>query len=116
MTAYERRLEILELILVKRKITLVEIQESFGVSQSTAWRDIQELSRIHPIFIIRGRNGCAKLMDGYRLGKVYLNQEQKDLLVRLVDELPSEDARIVKEIIQEFSMPIDKKDGLLKIK
>ena len=55
-------------------------------------------------------------MDGYRLGKVYLNQEQKDLLVRLVDELPSEDARIVKEIIQKFSVPIDKKAGLLKIK
>ena len=105
MTAYERRLEILELILVKRKITLVEIQAAFGVSQSTAWRDIQELSRLHPIYIIRGRNGCAKLIDGYRLGKVYLSQEQKDLLMKLVDNLSSEDRKIVKEIIQKFSLP-----------
>ena len=47
--------------------------------------------------------------DGFRLGKRYLNNEQTDLLMKLLPALSDNDAAVMKSILQEFGIPARKK-------
>lgn len=83
MTANERRMEILDVLLCRRKVTISELQNEFCISRSTAKRDIIELSCSYPITTVPGVGGGIRIAEGYYLGRKYLSAEQEDLLERL---------------------------------
>ena len=66
MKAIERRQAILEYLCDVRKTTLINIQQEFSISRSTAKRDVFELSLSYPINAQQGNNG------GYPLPKIII--------------------------------------------
>lgn len=105
MTANERRMEILDKLLVERKTTLIALQNEFRISRSTAKRDIQELSCSYPIVTAQGNGGGIRLVEGYKLGMKYMSDEQTDLLERLAGQLVGTDYEIMRQILKLFSKP-----------
>jgi len=106
MSANDRRMEILDFLLVKRRTSLAELQERFNISRSTAKRDIQELMRSYPIDPQQGGGGGIFLADGYRLGMKYLSDTQKELLEKLSETLSGEELATIQSILKTFSNPI----------
>ena len=105
MTANERRMCILYMLLEKRKDSLQRLSVEFQVSRWTIMRDIQELSRSHPISTKPGVGGGVEIMDGYRLGMKYLTSEQSVLLEKLSENLTGEELLIMQSILKTFSKP-----------
>ena len=60
MKAYERRGHIAKALKAGEKVTTRQIREKYGVSKSTALRDVSSISRILPITVEYGAKG------GYR--------------------------------------------------
>ena len=60
MKAYERRGNIAKALKAGEKVTTRQIREKYGVSKSTALRDVSNISRILPITVEYGAKG------GYR--------------------------------------------------
>ena len=108
MTVNERRMCILYVLLEKRKDSLQRLSEEFQVSRWTIMRDVQELSRSHPISTKPGVGGGVEIMDGYRLGMKYLTAEQAALLDSLSEHLTGEELLIMQSILKTFSNPIKK--------
>ena len=80
MTANERRMQILNVILAKRSVTMLELQNEFHISRSTARRDIEELSLSHPIITAKGGGGGVSVMEGYKLGMKYFTNEELEIM------------------------------------
>ena len=102
MKAIERRQAILEYLCDVRKTTLINIQQEFSISRSTAKRDVFELSLSYPINAQQGNNGGVSVAEDYYLGKSYLSKDQQSLLERLVDQVDLDQKIILKSIIKKF--------------
>lgn len=103
MTANDRRLSILYVLLERRKENIGNLAIEFNVSVSTIMRDIQELSRSHPIITKQGGGGGIEVMDGYHLGMIYMTSEQTALLEKLSDNLTGDDLLVMQSILKTFS-------------
>ena len=75
----------------------------FNVSVSTIMRDVQELSRSHPIITKQGGGGGIEVMDGYHLGMRYMTSEQTALLEKLSDGLTGDELLVMQSILKTFS-------------
>lgn len=109
MTANERRMQILNVILAKRSVTMLELQNEFHISRSTARRDIEELSLSHPIITAKGGGGGVSVMEGYKLGMKYFTDEQATLLEKLSESLTNEELEIMNSILKTFKRPVSVK-------
>ena len=105
MKTTERRMEILFLLVRRRSIHLSDLQSEFRICKRTAIQDIQELSRIFPIYTEPGRFGGIFLAKEYHLGMKYLTDEQCQLLEKLSETLAGEDLALLKEILKTFRRP-----------
>lgn len=96
-----RILEIMLLLLDKRKITSSELANRFEVSIRTIYRDIDLLSEIGiPIYTTTGKNGGVHLMEGFSLDKsLLLENEQRQLFLALqsINTIPGVDIKSVKQ-------------------
>ena len=105
MTANERRMRILKILLNKRNVTMLELQKEFHISRSTVRRDIENLSLSHPIMTAKGGGGGVFVMEGYKLGMIYFTDEQTALLEKLSKSLIPEDLAIMNSILKTFKKP-----------
>ena len=103
MTANDRRLSILYVLLERRKENIGNLAIEFNVSVSTIMRDVQELSRSHPIITKQGGGGGIEVMDGYHLGLRYMTSEQTALLEKLSDSLTGDELLVMQSILKTFS-------------
>ena len=106
VTSNERRMNILFVLLERRFDTVNNLSIEFDVSVATIMRDIQELSRSHPIITKQGTGGGIYVADGYRLGRKYLTSKQTTLLEKLSQNLEGEDLATMKEILCMFRQPV----------
>lgn len=105
MSALERRQMLLETLCLRRRDTYRNLAEEFGVSRETIRQDVNALMSDHPIETIRGRyGGGVKVVDGYHLHRPLLNQEQKELLVRLKPLLKGHDLETLNSILKRFAL------------
>lgn len=105
-TAFERRIEMLLLLIKNRKSSIVELSKVFSVCRKTAYNDIVFLSRYAPIYTKGGANGGVFLLGDYRNEMFpYLSYDEEALLRRIMETLSSSDKNIVKNIINKFSQP-----------
>ena len=63
MNVWERRKEIINILIIRRRITVTELAEEFGVTGRTIENDIQALSRGYPIYTKPGVGGIFMLGD-----------------------------------------------------
>lgn len=104
MTVSERRNAILEVLCVRRFETLDNLAFEFGVSKRTIRYDIESLSLTYPIYTVSGNGGGIYVDENFRFGKSYLNDEQQELLQRLLPNLDGKDAEVMKSILNTFGL------------
>lgn len=83
MRANERRMRLIEELCERKFDTIDNLAFELGVSRRTICYDIEELSLSYPIFTAKGTGGGVWVRDGYRLGRRYLTEKQRELLERL---------------------------------
>ena len=105
MCSAERRQQVLEFVVSKRHTFLKEISNEFGVSFSTARRDVQILSCSYPIYTSPGGDGGIYTVPGYRLGMKYLTEEQASLLEKISHNLVGEDLNTMNCILKTYKRP-----------
>jgi len=98
-SAYERRAEIIRILDGQRRETMSNLAFRFGVSIRTICYDIDTLMASHPIETVRGKNGCVKLMDGYRMFQNILSEEQQEILIEIIPLINKRQAKVVKGLL-----------------
>ena len=105
MEPNERRQEMMEALCLRRQDTMANLASEFGVSIGTIRNDINRLSLSYPLETVRGRyGGGVRVMDGFYMNRKYLKPEQRDLLVRLSQNLSGKDLAVMNGILQEFAL------------
>ena len=108
MRALERRQAILEAICERRVEKVDNLAFEFGVHRNTILNDILELSLSYPVYTQLGKNGGVYVAEGFYLGTIYLNSEQKMLLERLRETVEGKDKEILESILIGFTRPMKK--------
>ena len=67
-----RRVKIIELLNLRRRDTMQNLADEFGVSWDTIQRDITILEQEYPLEITRGNGGGVAFPDGYHLTQRHL--------------------------------------------
>ena len=100
-SALDRRQEIMDTLLLRRKDTVPNLAQEFGVSISTIKRDVCILSRDYPIVTVQGKGGGVCLPDGYYATTSHrrLTEAQFDFLHRLMVSLSPADKETMREIL-----------------
>ena len=104
MSANERRRAILEAMCRRRHDTRENLAFEFGVSKRTIENDVLMLSTEYPIYTSQGNGGGIHVVEGYRLDRNYLSDEQTELLERLSVGLSGDDAKVMRSILTAFSL------------
>lgn len=105
MNPNERRLEIIEILCLRRQETMPNLANELGVSVPTIKRDITILSLSYPIETIQGRyGGGIKIREGYRLNQKFFKPAQQELLERLRTTLLGEDLATIESILHDFAL------------
>ncbi len=81
----ERLLEILQILMLKGRVTAKELSDRFEVSSRTIYRDIDTLSLAGiPVFSERGKGGGIGLLPEYTIANSFLTEkEQREVLFAL---------------------------------
>ncbi|MGN1416129.1 MAG: helix-turn-helix transcriptional regulator [Oscillospiraceae bacterium] len=86
----DRLIGILSILLQKDKITASELAEKFEVSHRTILRDIDDISRAGiPIVTEQGRDGGISIMEGFRIDRTLLSQEDMRSILSGLQSLDS---------------------------
>lgn len=105
MSANDRRIEIMEVLCLRRQETMSNLALEFGVSIGTIRNDIDRLSLSYRLETLRGRyGGGVRVMDGFYMNRKYLKPKQKDLLERLRTNLSGNDRTIMTTILKDFAL------------
>lgn len=106
LSTFERRIEILFLIMSSEKVTLSELAKRFSVHKNTAYNDVAFLGRYAPIQTKSGVNGGIYLGDNYH-NRVfrYLSYEEERVLTKIMGTLETPERNIVRNVINKFSIP-----------
>lgn len=116
MGAAERRNAILKALCRRRYETISNLATEFDVSERTIRRDIEILSFTEPIYTQSGRNGGVYVVDGYRMDRMYMSEEEAGLLCKIRDTaatkstgllLPGE-FEILERMIHTYTKPKNK--------
>ena len=110
MTAAERRQSIIEALNVRRQETVDNLAFEFGVAARTIRYDIERLSLCYPIYTKTGPGGGVYVTEDFRLRRMRLNEEQRELLERLCSGLTGRDRETMKSILSDFSPLCGRKD------
>lgn len=105
MSASERRMELLDVLVERRHDNINNLAFEFGVSTATIMRDIQTLSLSYPIYTTQGNGGGVHVVDGYRGGRKYLTETESDLLEKLASKLTGTDFETMQSILKKFNEP-----------
>ena len=74
-STFERRMEILYILMNQRLISCPELARRFNVCTDTIINDISDLSRFAPISSKLGRYGGVYTIDEYKRGRAYLSRD-----------------------------------------
>ena len=104
MTASERRNALLEDLCMRRFEKVSNLAFQYGVTARTIRNDILILSLEYPIYTAKGNGGGIYVDKNFRLGRVYLKNEQQELLERLLPGLDGKDKEVMKAILKTFGL------------
>ena len=96
----------LEYLSARRKVTNQELASEYGITRRTAMRDIEILTASVPLETVPGNGGGVKVMDGWHSNRLYMNEEQKTLLIELRETLTGRQREIMESILTDFIIPV----------
>lgn len=98
---------IYQALCARRQDTVDNLAQEFDVSEKTIRRDIELLMCSYPIATVRGRyGGGVKMEDWYRPHKNILSQEQKTVLIHLLDKADEPQRRVLLQLLAAFGTPV----------
>jgi len=104
LSVTERRLKILEYLIINKKTTRYDLSREFCVSVYTIGRDVIYLSTIAPIYTLQGNGGGICILPEYNNHRIFLSETEEDFLYSLIEFVNEEDKEIIYGIITKFSM------------
>ena len=105
ITPTERRTEVIKVLCKRRKDTIGNLAEEFGVDPSTIRKDIKHLSLSYPLETTKGRyGGGVSVIGDFDLDRRYLNPKQKSLLETLKESLSGEALTTMNSILNDFAL------------
>ena len=112
MGTHERRMAIWNTLCQRKQDTAGHLSAEFHVSLRTIYYDLEYLSLIYPLEVIRGRyHGGIKIADYFTPDKTKLTPVQRDLLLRLFTNLYGHDKLIMLSILTATCKPCHGKQG-----
>lgn len=114
MNMAERRAALIKIICRRGHETIPNLAREFGTSERTILRDIEVLSLTEPIYTKTGRYlGGVYIMNGYSPYKLYLKDNEINLIRKIVEEaerdgvchLEESDIVIAKNLLTTYSKP-----------
>ena len=111
MNTLERRMEIIDILSVRKKEKVVNLAFEFNVSEKTIRNDICELSLSYPIDTKKGKGGCIFVQEGFSLRRRFLTDKEKALLEKIALNLSDEEAAVLQTIVKSFSKNNKRREG-----
>lgn len=106
MSTMNRRLEIVDILIVKRSTTANELAQILNVSIRTIQYDIRELSVRYPIYTKQGEHGGIFIDDEYRPYNNTLSEQELKILYELYEIEEGLNKQILYQVISKYG-PID---------
>lgn len=98
---------ILFCLLSVKRITAEDVAFRFGISVRTAYRYIDELSGVVPIYAVKGKGGGFSIVDDFRLPTSFLTEGEYGAVLQAIDaygrELPLEELRTARDKLTSCS-------------
>ena len=85
MTAADRRLEIISILVVSGHVTAGELAQEFGVTRRTILNDVSALTYGYPIYTKQGVRGGIFIMDSYKPYNNTLTPLEQERLKKMYD-------------------------------
>ena len=105
MRASERRQEIIDILVERGHVKIVELTDYFSVTRQTIFNDLRELSFEYPIYTVVGRvGGGVYISENYKPGIRFISDEESKVLKELILKANAEQRKILKSIIKKFSI------------
>lgn len=104
LSVTERRLKVLEYLVINKQTTRYELSREFGVSVYTIGRDIIYLSSIAPVYTLQGNGGGICILPDYKGYRIFLNDVEEKLLYKLMGFVDEHEKSIICGIIAKFSL------------
>lgn len=98
-----RRAKIIELLNLRRRETMQNLADEFGVSWDTIQRDITILEQEYPLKITRGNGGGIALPDGYHLTRRHLSARQAQALREVIAIADPSIREALQSILTDFA-------------
>ena len=102
---FNRREEIKNIIIYKRKTTNAELRQRFNVDRKTITNDIKFLSSHIPLRTEPGNGGGIILDISYERRMEYLRPYEKDVLLKIMEYAEPYEKRVIENIIYKYSLP-----------
>ena len=99
----ERRMRILNFLMLQKQVTIRELKDEFQVSKNTIVRDVEFISRIAPIYTKQGNGGGIYVLPECRSYKNYLTDTEENFLYEMMLKVSNEEKRILCGIITKFT-------------
>ena len=82
---YALLLKILFDLLSKRKVTANYLSEKYDISPRTVYRYVDELAKVAPVFVKRGRDGGIYIADNYKLPMGFMTEEEYNATIEALN-------------------------------
>ena len=102
MNTVHRRIEIINILIIRRHTTASELAQEFGVSVRTIQYDIQALSPVYPIYTKQGENGGIFIRDDYKPYVNSLSPIELQVLQELLEMTDGIHKKILIQIIRKY--------------
>ena len=105
MTALERRMELLRILVMRRQETEPSLAKELGVSVKTVRRDIIALTVDYPLETKAGKGGCIRVAEWYHPYQHILTREHQQVLLNMIRRGDAYEAHIVQQILEQCGSP-----------
>ena len=102
MTAADRRLEIISILVVSGHVTAGELAQEFGVTRRTILNDVSALTYGYLIYTKPGESGGIFIMHSYKPYNNILTPVEQERLKKMYDAAEGEDKKILERVLRKY--------------
>ncbi len=102
MSTMNRRMEIINILIIRRHITTNELAQELGVSTRTIQYDIQALSPDYPIYTKPGENGGLFIREDYKPYNNSLTKKELKNLLEIYEQMEGIHKEVLFQVIHKY--------------
>ena len=102
MNTADRRTEIINILIIRRRTTARELADEFGVTTRTIQKDIQALSPGYPIYTKQGGDGGIFISESYKPYTNTLSPVEVQALCEMYDSAKGIHKKVLFQILHRY--------------